>query len=181
MPKRLGLKLSPNWKGTILVDHYQPLYTNTMGITSSAVVDVRSNQPFWILVANFIDQTIDLLPHQVVAAALSNQKTLVESQLSHAEVFGLMPHDMNFKFRKQHNYAHDIETISKHLADNQEKHIGEEEKPVTAADIYIDVLKDKEDNVRALLTKHERSWSGQLGEINVAEICTDMAPEMPSN
>lgn len=38
--------------------------------------------------------------------------------------------------------------------------MGEDENPITAEDISIDVAKDKEDDARGMLKKHEQARSG---------------------
>lgn len=53
----------------------------------------------------------------------------------------------------------------------------EDEKPVTAKDITIDVPNDKEDEFRALLKKHKRAWSRKMGEINVTRMRIDLVPD----
>ena len=163
--------------GTILVDPHMPLYTNVMCIAGTGVANVKANLPFRILIANFGDNDVTLAPQQVVAKASGHPETLAESHLSHAEVFGLIPDDKDTKFRKRHANARDVDTINRHLADHREKHMGEDEKPVTADDINVDVPDDKVDEVRAMLRKHEKAWSGQLGEINATELRIDLKPD----
>lgn len=69
-----------------------------MCIAGSVVADFWSDQQFRILFSNFSDWIIDPLPHQIVTTAASNAGTLVEYQLSHPEVFGLIPDDRNSNF-----------------------------------------------------------------------------------
>lgn len=131
-----------------------------MCIADSGVANVRSDQTFRMLVANFSDRSITLLPDQIVATASTNAENLFQSHLSHADVFGWIHEDRNTKFRKPHMSAYDIETINTHLADRREKQIGEDEKLLTDQNIVIDVPKDKEDNFQAMLKKHHRVWDG---------------------
>lgn len=91
-----------------------------MCIVGSGVADDWSDKPFRILVAKFSDLTINLLPHQVVATVFAYSETLVESHISHAEVFGLIPKDKDTKFRKRQKSAHDIEKINKNLAEHRD-------------------------------------------------------------
>lgn len=70
----------------MLADPYTPLYTKVISITGSRVADFKANKPFRILVANFSDKEVTLIPHQVVATASDNTKNLVKFHLSHAEV-----------------------------------------------------------------------------------------------
>lgn len=114
---RTWIEGTTKWEGTILVDHKQPLYTNTICIANDEVVDVQSGKQFLILMANFCDPTSDLQPHNVVEAASAHPHTLVESQISHAEMFGLLPEDRDSNFRKRHVGVRDTDTIEKHLTD----------------------------------------------------------------
>lgn len=79
-----------------------------MYISRSTAADVRSYQPFRVLVANIRNRTIDLLQYQVAATVSAHPEALVESQLLHAEVFGSIIYDREAKFRKQHASVHDI-------------------------------------------------------------------------
>ena len=146
-------------------------------MTGTGVADVIADKPFKVLVANFSDNVVSLLPHQVIATAADHPETLVESHMSHAEVFGLIPDNRDTKFRKRPINTKDIDVINRQLADQRELHMGEDEKPITADDIDIDVPEDKVADVRTMLKKHEGAWSGQLGEINVTELRIDLKPD----
>lgn len=73
-----------------------------MCIAGNVVADVRSDPSFRILDTNVSDRTIYLLPQKVVTTAEEDPETIVESQLSHAEVFGLILDDRDTKFQKRH-------------------------------------------------------------------------------
>lgn len=47
---------------------------------------------------------------------------MVEYAMTDAEMFGLIPDDVDTKFGKQHVDARDIETIN-HIADQREQHM----------------------------------------------------------
>lgn len=95
---RTCIEVTTKRRGMILMDPYQQLYTNTIRIVCSSIADVRSDKkPFGILVANFGDLTVDLLPHQEVSTAFMHQETFVESHPLHAELFGLIPRYMYTK------------------------------------------------------------------------------------
>lgn len=64
-----------------------------------------------------------------------------------------------------------------HLDDHREQLTGAVQNPVTAEDIANDVLKDKKGDVRLMLKKHERTQSGELGEINVTKIQNLVVPD----
>lgn len=70
-----------------------------------------------------------------------------------------------------------IDTITLHLVDQLESHMSAEEMPTTAEEIKIDVAPYKEASVRDMLRKHERIWSGQLGEIKPTELRVDLKPD----
>lgn len=153
-------------EGIIFVDPYSPLYTNEVCIAGTGVAYVKADKRFRILIANFGDNEVTLLPHQVVQLASDHAETLVESHLWHGEAFGLIPDNTDTKFGKLHTSAHELTTINTHLTDDRKQHMGGEEKPVTAEDIAFNVLTDNEDDVRSMLKKHERACSGQLSDIN---------------
>lgn len=75
------IEVTNKLEGTIFVDPCQLSYPNNMCVSSSGVADVRSDQQFKILVANFNYRKVDLLPHQVVATKSAHTETLVESYL----------------------------------------------------------------------------------------------------
>lgn len=133
------------------MDLYKSLYTNVKFLAGTGVADVMSDKTFRILVAHFSDYEVDVLPHQVLATAWEHIETLVESHISHAEVFGLILDDRDAKYRKRHMIARDIVTINKHLADHREHHMVRMKKPITAEDIDIDVPDEKIAAVRDIL------------------------------
>lgn len=76
----------------------------------------------------------------------------------------------NFASGKRNLDAWDIADINKHLADKGEKHMGEDEKLVTATKIHLDVSHEKEEEIYNMLRKHERIWFSQPGEIKETEM-----------
>ena len=105
-----------------------------MCLAGAGVAEVESNKPFPILVANFGKHPKLLLHKKHVATAKPHPTTLVESNISHAEILGLISDEeanVNRKnlFRKRDFNAKDISLINKHLADDREKHMGDDEKP----------------------------------------------------
>lgn len=81
------------------------------------------------------------------------------------------------KFHKRHVDPKNIYTINRHLLDQRESHMAEDEKLTTADDIKIDVPPEKEDAVRNMLLNYENSWSGQLGEIKATELRIYLKPD----
>lgn len=88
----------------------------------------------------------------------------------------LIPDDKNTKFRKRHVDVRNIEKINKHITDQRKQDMGKGEKPVTVADNPLDVLLDREGDIRNMLWKHEPMWLGQLAEINITEMRIDLVP-----
>ena len=164
-------------EGTILVEPNEQLYNSSMCLTGTGIADVTAGKPFHVLVANFGERPIDLRPQQVVAMAGSHPEKLVESDISHSEMLGIIPDNVDTKFRKRHVNVRDIDTINKHLSDQREQHMGEDEKPKTADEIDLNVPEDRKQEVRDMLRKHEKSWSGQLGDITVTEMRIDLKPD----
>ena len=138
-----------------------------MCLAGAGVAEVEPNKPFQNLVANFGKHPKLLLPKQHVETAKPHPTTLVESNISHAEMLGLISDEEangNRKnlFRKRDFNAKDISLINKHLADEREKHMGDDEKPVTADDIDLDVDDEHVPAIRTMLKKHEDRWLGNL-------------------
>lgn len=71
----------------------------------------------------------------------------------------------------------DIYTIKTNIDDQLEKHIGDDEKLITATDIDIEVPDDNKYAVRDMLRKHEHIGYGQLGKFNVTKMRIDFAPD----
>ena len=167
-------------QGLILVEPVERLYNDRTCLTAAGVADVRSNEPFKLLVANFGPKAVDLKPNQVVAMAETHPENLVESHISHAEMLGLIPDDPipgTSKYRKFNFNTSDENLINRQLADEREKHMGADEKPMTADDIELDIPVEKEKDVRDMLRKHEKIWNGELGAINVTDMRIDLVPD----
>lgn len=62
-----------------------------------------------------------------------------------------------------------MELINRHLDDRRNKHMGEDQNPVTADDIKLDVDDDYVLEIRKMLKKHQAIWLWYHGEINVYE------------
>ena len=167
-------------QGLILVEPVERLYNDRTCLTAAGVADVRSNEPFKLLVANFGPKAVDLKPNQVVAMAETHPENLVESHISHAEMLGLIPDDPipgTSKYRKFNFNTRDENLINRQLADEREKHMGADEKHMTADDIELDIPVEKEKDVRDMLRKHEKIWNGELGAINVTDMRIDLVPD----
>ena len=106
---------------------------------ASGVANVQPDQPFRVLVSNFNLHPVDLKRHQVVAMASAHPEKIVESDVTHAELLGMIPDDVDTKYLKRHVNVWDIETINKHLTDERERHMGDDEKTVTAEEIDLNV------------------------------------------
>lgn len=87
--RRLRLQRATQKKrgGRNLVDPYTALYTNSMCLAGIGVENVEHDQPFRILIANFGDNLINLVQHQVVSTASINPEKLVEYHMYHAVMF----------------------------------------------------------------------------------------------
>ena len=83
---------------------------------------------------------------------------IVESDVTHADLLGLIPDDVDTKYRKRHVNVQDIDMINKHLAHERERHMGDDEQPVTAEEVDLDVPKEEEGKDRNMLRKHEKIW-----------------------
>lgn len=72
-------------------------------------------------------------------------------------MFCLIFDDRYINFRNRQTSAPDIETINKYLVHHHDKHMGEDEKPVTPEDIYIDLREGNQDDITVILEKNKRA------------------------
>lgn len=93
------IEVSTEKKGTIMVEPYHPIYNKQLCLSETGIADVKSGQPFYILVANFGQQVIDLLQHKVVVYASKHQETILESYITYMKMSGTIPDDVHTKFR----------------------------------------------------------------------------------
>lgn len=113
------MEVSTENEGTLLIETNDQLCNNLLCRAGTGIADIRPNDPFHILVAKFGDHTIDLLPPQVLAYALQHPKTLIESQIKHAGMLGLISYETDTKYRQRHTNVCDIETIRNNLLINE--------------------------------------------------------------
>lgn len=114
-----------------------------MCLADSVVVDVRPDEPFCTRIASFGEQPVALLPKQFLATAKVHRANLVESNLSHTEVLGLVDETHDRMFLKRHLNRINGEIINRHLADEREKNMEADEKPITANYIELYVPAEK--------------------------------------
>ena len=103
----------------ITVEPQQQLYEKQGCRTASGVAIVQPGQPFRILIANFNLHSFNLNRRQVVALASVHPEKIAESDVTHAELLGLLPDDVETKYLKRHVNVRDIDTINQHLADER--------------------------------------------------------------
>lgn len=157
--------------GLMLVDSYPNLFSKQMCLVASGIANVSADQPLRLLVANFGSTSIELRPRKAITKASDHPTNLVESHISHGELLDLFSEDTNDgKFRKRHIDHKIIDTINRHLDDQRESHMAEDETPTTADDIKLGFPEDKENAMRTMLRKHKTMWSGQLSEIKETEL-----------
>ena len=121
------------------------------------------------MVANFGNKPVTILKGQRVATTDPHPSSIIETNLSHGEVFGIEENE-KLSYRKRNLNARYIALINKHLADLRESHMQEDETPMTAEDIDLsEVSEEYHEEIRKMLRKHETMWSGKLGNINITE------------
>lgn len=74
---------------------------------------MKPDQPFQILIPNFGEYEINLLPHQVVEYESQNPEVVVEADITYPEMLGLIPNDVDTEFSERHVDACNIATINK--------------------------------------------------------------------
>lgn len=97
-----------------MIEQYHAVYNNLLCLTGTGIVD---EQPFHILIENLGEHAIKLLPHQMVAYESQQSKTIVDSDITPAQILGLIPDNLDPKFRKRCIDARDIATTNKNWAD----------------------------------------------------------------
>lgn len=145
------------------MDPYTPLYTNLICSAATRVANTESDKSFRILVVNFSDHCVDVLPKEVVASSPAHPNNLVESHIWHAKMLHLIPDDRDTNFRQRHVHIRDIDIVNKNLTDQREKHMGKDEKLVMARDFPMNVPSDMEAYIRSMLRNHENMWSAENG------------------
>ena len=80
----------------------QHLYEKMGCRRASEVADVQPDQPCRVLVAKLSLHPVDEKSHQVVAMASTHPEKIVESDITHAELLGLIPDDVDTKYQKGH-------------------------------------------------------------------------------
>ena len=87
------------------------------------------------------------------------------------------PSNDEYMFRKWVFIPRDTGVINRHLSDDRQKHLEYDKKPITADAIELDVAEDVEEDVRKILPKHARLWTGKIGQINMAEMGINFVPD----
>lgn len=70
-------------KRTIMIEHFHGLQNNLKCLAGTGKVDVKPDQRFKILVANFNENAVDLLPHQVVAYGTKKPERIIKYAITH--------------------------------------------------------------------------------------------------
>ena len=78
------------------------------------------------MVANFGDRPDTILIGQKVAATDLHPSSIIETNISHGEVFGIEENE-KLSYKKRNLDARDTTFINKHLADLRESHMQEDE------------------------------------------------------
>lgn len=164
-----------NTHGLVLITPKSKLYETHQCLAGTGVVQVQSDKTFRILVANFSDYPKKLIHNQVIASADEHPTNIVESEMSHGELLGLVDEDTAKMYRKRNLNARDASVINEYMKDKKSNNMESDENPTTADDIDLgDVDKRHHKAIRNMLRKHEKMWSGQLGEITVTEHHIDL-------
>ncbi len=169
------VEVTTETSGLILVESTKRLCETHTCLTGNGVAQVEANKPFRVLVANFGNTNRRLLSGQAIAFAEPHPSSIMESDVSHAELLGLVDDKTAQLYRKRNLNARDTSVINDYLRDARSGHMGVDEKPTTAADIQLpDVHTKHHPNIRKMLSKYEDMWSGRLGDISVTEHHIDL-------
>ncbi len=169
-------------RGLILVEPLPRVFNDHLCLAATGIAQVEPRKRFRILVANVGKQPHTFDAGQRIAKAEPHPSTIFESNISHAELFGLTeetsrPQAITNKYRKRDLHAKDESLINKHLSDLRESHMEDDDEPTRARDIPLpDLPRQYEPRVREMLRRHEDMWLGKLGNITVTEHAFDLVP-----
>ena len=144
------VEVTTNTRGLVQIEPARRLFNTHMCLAGHGIAQVERNKPFRILVANFGKVARKLLPGQGIAQANSHPTRIYESDITHAELLGIIEEDSAQMYRKRDIDAKDTAVINKYLQDVRNSHMGEDEKPITADDIY---LSDVDANITRLTAR----------------------------
>ena len=162
------VKVRTESEGLVIVQPYAPLFQRYQCAVATGVHQPEPDKPFGVFVANFSSKPVTLSLNQVVATTEEHPAALLETDIAHGDMLGIV--DSGTKYRKRDHNAKDVNLINKHLADAREAALKEEdETPVTASNLELKMTDGKEEQIRAMLRKHESLWSGKLGEISATK------------
>ena len=100
------VEVTTSQHGLILIEPLAKLYDSHVCLTGNGIAQVESGIPFQILIGNFSDKERCLLPNQQVATAKPHPTTIVESDITHAELLGLTIEDTSKDVSKKINLNH---------------------------------------------------------------------------
>lgn len=104
-----------------MVEPYHRIYNKLLSLDGTGIADVKTGQSFPILCAIFGEHEINLLPDKVESYLSQHPEIIVESDMTHADMLGLTPINIETRFWKRHVEDCDISTINKQLGEQQAK------------------------------------------------------------
>lgn len=88
-------------RGLIQTEHLRKVRENHDGLVATGVHQAQSREAFHILFANFSKNLLKLIHDQCVATAEDLHKTLMESDISYGEMFGIVESENMYQKRDQ--------------------------------------------------------------------------------
>jgi len=162
-------------EGLVIIEPFHKLYERHECLAGTGVYQATPGKPFNIMIANFAKHPFVLTSNQTVAHCDDHTTALAESDMSHAELFGIVEDDT--KYRKRDFNAKDVNLINKHLEDARNAAVDQsDDTPITADNVELHVDKKYHPKIRKMLRKHEKIWEGRLGKITATTHRIDLIP-----
>lgn len=145
-------------------------------MAGAKAANIIANKPFTVSVASFGEKAVYIALMQQVQTAEPHPENYMESSIFLVELF-VLGDKTDQKFRKQSVNAHEVQTNKKQFGDPRKQDMEADEKPIKVDDIDLHIRGDRQDEVCHMLCKHEGTWSGKLGDMNVTTMRIDVVPD----
>lgn len=101
------------WGGLMLIEQLRKLRENQDFLAATGVHKDRLGKDFRIRISNLYKHPVKIIQDRWVATAKEHYETLIEADLSHSEMIGIV--ESKNMYRKRDQKAKDIKFISNHL------------------------------------------------------------------
>lgn len=117
------------------------------------------------MIANFSWKPVYLTKGQTVDIADEHPVALMESNITHGEMFGVM--ETKNVYHKRNLSTRDIDVIHKHIAEAREASAYEADETINAVNVKLGVDEKYHQEIRKIIRKQNELWFGRLGNFNI--------------